>query len=303
MARLHDDEIMITADDVRRLVTAQMPHWRHLEITPVAESGTDHRLFRLGDALLARMPKIAWAAEQAASDARWLPRLAPALPLAVPVPIATGEPDEGYPFAWSVTPWLPGRALADPLDASATSNADSQTAAEQLGGFVRALAAIEPAGGPVKSGSSRGAPLAGLDEDVRAAIAAAGDRIDGPSVLRAWDAALDAPRHAGPPTWLHGDLLPGNLLADGHRLTAVLDWGALGLGDPAADLAPAWTLFAGDARRTFRASSGADDAAWARGRGWVLAQATIALPYYWERWPAFAQASARRIRAVLDDPA
>ncbi|WP_448005769.1 aminoglycoside phosphotransferase family protein [Agromyces bauzanensis] len=300
MARLHDDEIAITADDVRRLVATQMPQWRHLEVVPVAESGTDHRLFRLGDALLARMPKIAWAAEQAESDARWLPVLAPRLPLAVPVPLATGAPDERYPFAWSVTPWLPGRALADPLDGAATPNAAPTTAAEQLGGFVRALAAIE-AGGPVKTGSSRGVPLARLDTEVRAAIAAAGDRIDGPSVSGAWERAVGAPPHSGPPAWLHGDLLPGNLLSDGHGLTAVLDWGALGLGDPAADLAPAWTIFADGSRRTFRESSGADDAAWARGRGWVLAQATIALPYYWERWPDFAQASARRIRAVLDD--
>ncbi|GAA4377479.1 phosphotransferase [Agromyces bauzanensis] len=119
----------------------------------------------------------------------------------------------------------------------------------------------------MKTGSSRGVPLAPLDAEVRTAITAAGDRIDAPSVVHAWEAALDAAPHAGPPVWLHGDLLPGNLLADGHRLTAVLDWGALGLGDPAADLTPAWTLFAGGARRTFRESSGADDAAWARGRG------------------------------------
>jgi aminoglycoside phosphotransferase (APT) family kinase protein len=302
---LHDDEVPVTVDDVRRLVAAQLPRWKDLPITPVAESGTDHRLFRLGDALVARMPKIGWAARHAASDARWLPRLAPHLPLTVPAPLALGEPDDAYPFAWSVAPWLPGQAVADPLDPTADGNLDRDTAAEQLGAFVAALRRIDAAGAPVKAGTARGVPLARLDDSVREAIAASGSRIDGRAATRAWERALAADPHAGPGTWIHGDLMPGNLLVEHGRLTAVIDWGALGVGDPAADLVPAWQLFDGRSRAAFREAAGVarDDAAWERGRGWVLVQAVVALPYYWDRWPAFGRASQRRVAAVLDDVA
>lgn len=300
---LHEDEVPVTADDVRRLVRAQLPRWAGLPITPVAEAGTDHLLFRLGDELVARMPKIAWAAEQAASDDLWLPVLAPHLPLTVPAPVALGEPDDSYPFAWSVAPWLPGRAVADPLDPTTERSLDLDAAAEQLGAFVAALREVDPTGGPVKDGTARGVPLARLDTTVREAIAASGTRIDGRAVTRAWERSLGADPYDGPPRWIHGDLMPGNLLAERGRLTAVIDWGALGLGDPAADLTPAWQLFAGRSREAFREASGneLDEAAWERARGWVLVQAVIALPYYWDRWPAFGRASQRRVAAALSD--
>jgi len=308
---LHDDEVPVTADDVRRLVAAQHPRWASLAVTPVSESGTDHLLFRLGDdgALVARMPKIAWAGEHALADARWLPRLAPHVPLTVPAPLAVGEPDDAYPFHWSVVPWVPGTATADPLDPDATPNLDPAAAATDLGAFVAALRAVDATDGPVKDGTGRGVPLARLDDDVRRATAEAGDRVDGPAVLKAWDRALEAASDPVPGTWLHGDLMPGNLLVDGTgedgRLTAVIDWGALGVGDPAADLPPAWWLFSGRDRDAFREAAGAgpggdlDDGAWERGRGWTLVQGVIALPYYWDRWPEFARASQRRVAAAV----
>jgi aminoglycoside phosphotransferase (APT) family kinase protein len=301
---LHDDEIPVSADDVRRLVAAQHPRWAHLPVSAVAESGTDHRLFRLGDALVARMPKIGWAGEQAASDARWLARLAPHLPVAVPAPVALGEPDDTYPFRWSVAPWLPGAAVVDPLAPGAEPNLDASRAAVDLAAFVSALRTVDP-DGPVKGGTSRGVPLARLDDAVRRAVHESGSRLDRPAVLRAWDRALEAASEPVPGTWLHGDLMPGNLLADGGRLTAVIDWGALGVGDPAADLPPAWWLFEGADREAFREAAGAgpggdlDDGAWERGRGWVLVQGVLALPYYWDRWPAFARASQRRLAEAV----
>lgn len=303
--RLHDDEATVTAGDVHRLVAAQLPHLAHLPVTPVAATGTDHRLFRVGDDLVARMPKVAWAAAQAESDARWLPVLAPRLPVAVPAPVALGEPDDAYPYRWSVVPWLPGRATGDPL-AGEPLGFDPVAGAGRLGAVVRALRTTDPSGGPVKDGTGRGVPLARLDADVRTAVAASGDRVDGRAVLRAWERALAAPPSSAP-GWIHGDLMPGNLLARDGRLAAVIDWGALGVGDPAADLAPAWWLFDGAARRAFREAA-ADglpdaDAAWERARGWVLVQGVIALPYYWDRWPAFARASQRRVAAVLADGA
>ncbi|MFP3714306.1 aminoglycoside phosphotransferase family protein [Puerhibacterium sp. TATVAM-FAB25] len=303
--QLHDDEVVVTADDVRRLVAAQLPRLAHLPVTPVTASGTDHRLFRLGDDLVARMPKVAWAAAQAESDARWLPRLAPRLPVAVPAPVALGAPDDAYPFRWSVVPWLPGRAAGDPL-AGEPLGFDPREGAVLLGAVVRALRSTGTAGGPVKDGTGRGVPLARLDADVRAAVVACGSRVDARAALRAWERALAAPP-SSVPGWIHGDLMPGNLLAHGGRLTAVIDWGALGVGDPAADLAPAWWLFDGAARRAFReaATDGLPDAdaAWERARGWVLVQGVVALPYYWDRWPEFARASQRRVAAVLADSA
>ncbi|MFC8598572.1 aminoglycoside phosphotransferase family protein [Isoptericola sp. NPDC057191] len=302
---LHDDEVPVTPDDVRRLVAAQHPRWAGLPVTPVQEFGTDHLLFHLGDELVARMPKTAWAGEHALADARWLPRLAPHVPLTVPAPLAVGDPDDDYPFHWSVVPWVPGAAIADPLDPGAAPNLDLGPAATDLGAFVAALRDVDPSDGPVKDGTGRGVPLARLDADVRRATDECGDRVDRGAVLRAWDAALEAAADPVPGTWLHGDLMPGNLLASGRRLTAVIDWGALGVGDPAADLPPAWWLFSGRDRDVFREAAGAgpggdlDDGAWARGRGWVLVQGVIALPYYWDRWPEFARASQRRVAAAV----
>jgi aminoglycoside phosphotransferase (APT) family kinase protein len=302
---LHDHEVTATADDVRRLVATQLPHLAHLAVTSVTASGTDHRLFRLGDDLVARMPKVAWAAAQAESDARWLPQLAPRLPVTVPVPVALGEPDDAYPYRWSVVPWLPGHATGDPL-AGEPLGFDPLAGADLLGAVVRALRTTDTTGGPVKDGTGRGVPLARLDADVRAAVAASGSRIDGRAATRAWERALAAPPSCAP-GWIHGDLMPGNLLAHRGRLAAVIDWGALGVGDPAADLAPAWWLFDGAARRAFRAAATDGlpdaDAAWERARGWVLVQGLVALPYYWDRWPAFARASQRRVAAVLADAA
>jgi aminoglycoside phosphotransferase (APT) family kinase protein len=293
---LHDDEVVSTPDLVRRLIADQFPRWAHLPVTQGPAGGTDHHLFRLGDDLLVRMPKIAWAQDQAGSDARWLPVLAPHLPLRVPAPEAVGEPGLGFTFRWSVTPWLDG--------ASPAVGELGPDAARRLGEFVAALRTVSTEGGPVKGGTSRGVPLTRLDDDVRAAIAASGTRIDARAVTKAWDQALGA-RPASDASWIHGDLLPGNLLADGGRMTAVIDWGGVGVGDPAADLIPAWTQFTGDERAEFLAVAtdglhDPDDAS-ERGRGWVLVQAVIALPYYWDRWPAFARGSLERIAAVLAD--
>ncbi|MFJ3406570.1 aminoglycoside phosphotransferase family protein [Promicromonospora sp. NPDC090134] len=293
--RLHDDEIVSTPDLVHRLVAAQLPQWSGLPVRPGPAGGTDHHLFRLGDELLVRMPKIAWAQDQAVADARWLPHLAAHLPVELPVPVAVGEPGEGFPFRWSVVPWLEGEPPAP-----GSLGADG---VRGLGELVAALRTVPAGGGPVKEGTSRGVPLARLDDDVRAAIAASGTRVDGPAVTKAWDRALDA-RPTAEARWLHGDLLPGNLLTRDGRLTGVIDWGAVGVGDPAADLIPAWGTGLTDAERAvFRAAATdglADpDDAWERGRGWMLVQAVIALPYYWDRWPAFARAGQARIATVL----
>lgn len=292
---MHDDEIVPTPDLVRRLVAAQLPQWAHLAVTPGPAGGTDHHLFRLGGDLLARLPRTGWARDHAVADTRWLPLLAAHLPVEVPAPLAVGEPGEGYPFHWSVVPWLEGTPPG-PGDLT-------RDGVRALGEVVTALRAVPTEGAPVKDGTARGVPLARLDADVRAAVAASGDRVDGPAVLAVWERALAA-RPAAEGRWIHGDLLPGNLLARAGRLAAVIDWGATGVGDPAADLLPAWAAGLTAAERAdFRAAATDGltdpDDAWDRGRGWMLVQAVIALPYYWERWPEFARASQARVAAAV----
>ncbi len=295
MSRLHADQIDTSADLVRRLVEEQFPQWATLPVRRVELFGTDHHLYRLGDDLVARMPIIGWAVEQAGSDARWLPWLAGQLPVALPAPLAVGRPGAGYPYPWAVVPWLPG---ANPDGA----NADPSDLARDLAGFVRALHAIDATDGPPKTGTQRGTPLAGLDQGVRATLAASsGLRDIADRVLALWEDALAAPAYDGPPVWIHGDLMGGNLLVHGGRLSAVIDWGGLGTGDPAPDLCPAFWLFSGRSREVWRAETAYDDGTWRRARGWIIAPAVSGVDYYAETWPAFAALGRRTIEAALEE--
>ncbi|GCD89007.1 aminoglycoside phosphotransferase family protein [Nocardioides sp. LS1] len=291
---MHEGEVVATVEQVTALVHGQFPQWADLPVTAVPIGGSDHALFRIGDELVARMPRMDWALDQAGTDARWLPVLAPHLPVAVPVPIATGAPGEGYPHTWTVAPWITG-------DTPSAVPVDLTVLAEDLGGFVRALRTIDPTGGPPKTGEDRGVPLANRDASTRAAIAELGDRVDGELVTRIWEDSLAAPEHAGPPQWIHGDLLAGNLLCHDGRLCAVIDWGAIGVADPAADIAPAWSLFDTSGRAAYRRALGCTDDEWRRGRGWALSTSLIALPYYWDTFQTYRDGSQRTIAAVIED--
>jgi aminoglycoside phosphotransferase (APT) family kinase protein len=290
---MHADEVEIPESLVRGLVDRQFPEWAGLARRPVAAFGTDHKLFRLGEELLVRMPVYAASASQAASDATWLPRLAPYLPVAVPGPVAVGEPDATYPFPWAVVPWLPGQTLDE-------CAVDRVRLAEELAGFVIALRAVDPTGGPLKSGESRGAPLSAAWE-VEQRIAELQDIVEGDRARAVWRAALEAGPWGGPPVWIHGDLLGGNLLVRDGGLSAVIDFGVLGVGDPAPDVVPAWTLFEGEARRTYRELLAVDDATWARARAWVMLPALAGIRYYETSVPAFSARARRHLDAVLGD--
>lgn len=287
--RMHADEVTVDPDLVARLIADQFPRWAGLPLTPVPSVGTDNAMVRLGDDLAVRLPRIGWAVHSVAREQRWLPRLAPLLPVAIPEPVALGEPGHGYPWPWSVYRWLPG---ANPTTGAADALVDG------IAEFVTALRATDTADAPA---NGRGVPLADRDTATRQAIAALGDRIDPRAVTAAWEQALRAPRWSGPPVWAHGDLAPGNLLTTDGRLTAVIDFGGIGVGDPACDLLVAWNLLTGDGRAALRAALRVDDAQWARGRGWALSVALVALPYYRDTNPALAAISRHVIAQVIDD--
>jgi aminoglycoside phosphotransferase (APT) family kinase protein len=290
--RMHEDEVETDAGLVRRLVSAQFPHWADLRIERVSSSGTDNALYRLGDDMVVRLPRIHWAAGGVEKDLRWLPKLAPLLPVAVPVPLAQGAPARGYPWTWGVYPWLEGEnpKIGGVADVSLTRDVVR---------FVNALHRLDPAGGPP---ARRGAPLRAVQGKwADAALAELHGVIDIDAAAAAWNAAIEAPPWPGPPVWVHGDLLLGNLLLQGGRLTGVIDWGEAGVGDPACDLIVAWALVPREARSEFRSALGVDDATWARGRGWALSVGFIALPYYIETNPVLAATARHLIDEVLAD--
>lgn len=298
--KMHAGEVETDASLVGRLIAAQFPQWAGLPITPVASAGTDNALYRLGDDLAVRLPRIDWAVGQVDKEHTWLPKLAPYLPLAIPTPLAKGAPAEGYPWPWSVYRWLAGE------NATAERIADPRQAATDLAQFIAALQRIDTTGGPPPEAHSlaRGQPLALRDTHTRSAIQSLRGALDTDAVSAVWDAALEAPTWRNPPVWLHGDLQSGNLLAVEGRLSAVIDFGCLGVGDPACDIMAAWIYLSAETRDTFRAVLQVDDATWARSRGWALSVALIALPYYQTTNPTLAEIARRAIHETLiDDPA
>jgi aminoglycoside phosphotransferase (APT) family kinase protein len=296
--KMHADELDIDGSLVRRLLAAQFPQWADLPIQAVRSAGSDNAIYRLGGDMAVRLPRRSGrTAESLGKECEWLPRLAPLLPLAVPLPLAKGMPGEGYPCSWAVYTWLDGEtATIDRL-------ADAHQAAAGLARFLTALRRVDPAGGPLPGEHNffRGVPLAARDTAVRSAIESLRAELDVDAVTAAWEAALRAPEWRGGPVWIHGDFTDGNLLAKRCRLSGVIDWGGLAVGDPACDLMVAWSFLPAEAREVFRASLSIDDATWARGRGWALSVALIALPYYWTTNPVRVAYSWHRIGEVLAD--
>lgn len=284
---MHDDEVSVSAELVRALLCAQFPEWSELPIAALAHGGTDHFIFRLGDELQVRLPKHAPSTGQVEKETAVLPRLALYLPVAVPEPIARGEPAEGYPFTWGIYRWLEGEPPREP----------TPQLSRDLAAFIHALQQIDPADAPAPR--HRGAPLRD-DRFIRDSIAQLAPDFDPDLVLREWERVLALPQWEGAPVWLHGDLLASNLLARGGRLVAVLDWGATCAGDPAVDYMIAWSLLA-PVRVVFRGALDVDDATWARGRGWALWQAVAALPYYRNTNLPMAAHARSAIAGVLAD--
>ena len=260
----------IDATLVGRLIRRQFPHWSGLPIAAAEPNGWDNRTFRLGPELLVRLPSADRYAAQVRKEHRWLPVLAPHLPLPIPFPVAMGEPDEGYPWNWSVYQWLGG------TPASAARIVDLSEFAVVLARFLACLQKIDPSEGPPPGPHNffRGGPLEIYDAETRKAIATVQSMINAELATEVWETALATIWYGGP-VWIHGDVAAGNLLVSDGRLAAVIDFGCSGVGDPACDLVIAWTFLSGQSREAFRLALPLDAGTWARGRGWALWKALI----------------------------
>ncbi|MFF1817667.1 aminoglycoside phosphotransferase family protein [Kribbella sp. NPDC058245] len=279
----HDGRAGITADLVRRLLADQFPHWAELPITPVKVEGWDNRTYRLGSELTVRLPTAASYVAAIDKEHHWLPILAPSLPVAIPEAVAKGEPGHGYPHPWAVRRWLDGST------ASVQTVSDLDGFARAIADFILALQQCDATGGPLAGAHSfyRGAPPAHYHSETLEALAALKDRINADLAREVWDAAL-ASSWDRPPVWFHGDIAHGNLLVQDGRLSAVIDFGTSGVGDPACDLVIAYTFFTGSSREAFRAAVQQDADTWARARGWAL-------------WKALITSDFTVIDRVLDD--
>jgi aminoglycoside phosphotransferase (APT) family kinase protein len=288
-------EVSLSPDLVRRLLAAQQPDLAHLPIRAVA-SGWDNLMYRLGGELAVRLPRRAAAAGLIVNEQRWLPVVAPRLPLPVPAPVRAGRAALGYPWPWSIVPFLPGQLAAR------EPPADPADAAVSLGGFLAALHAPAPPDAPANP--HRGIPLAERTAVVTGNLSVLGGLADRGAVTRAWHAALDAPAWDGAPVWLHGDLHPANILVHRGRISAVIDFGDITAGDPATDLSVAWMLLPARCHRAFRDAYGAaggaagGDGIWARARGWALALALACLANSADN-PLTAATGGRTLEAVL----
>jgi aminoglycoside phosphotransferase (APT) family kinase protein len=283
---------LIDASLVSRLVRTQFPQWEQLPVRPVELDGVDNCTFHLGDEMTVRLPSSEGYRLQVDKEQRWLPVLAPHLPLPVPVPLARGVPGDGYPFNWSVCRWLDGdNASVERID-------DLTEFATTLADFLNTLREIDPTDGPMPGQHNffRGGPLTTYDGETRRAIDRLTGQIASDAATAMWDEALAA-TWQGTPVWFHGDIAAGNLLVKNGRLAAVIDFGTSGIGDPACDVVIAWTLLSGESRQAFRDTLAVDSATWARGRGWALWKALITLVDYIDTDPV-AEAITRHI---IDD--
>jgi len=285
------ERITVEAEQVCRLVQEQFPQWAGLPIERVANGGWDNRTFHLGTDMVVRLPSAAEYAQAVEKEHRWLPVLAPQLPLPIPVPLAKGKPSADYPHSWSIYPWLDG------VTATADRIADPVRFAADLAGFLADLQSIDAADGPQPGIHNwfRGGTLRTYDKNTRRALEKLDGHLDVELAREIWADALGA-RWDGADRWFHGDVAEGNLLLSDGQLAAVIDFGTCGVGDPACDLAIAWTLLTADPRQAFRDRLPVDAASWARGRGWALWK-TLATCSHTSEDPEAAEefASARRI--------
>ncbi|WP_167201599.1 aminoglycoside phosphotransferase family protein [Paenibacillus sp. BK720] len=284
--------IEMTTELVRRLISGQFPEWRGLEIRPVEKSGHDNRTYRLGSEMTVRLPSHERYASAVAKELTWLPVFKPLLSMPIPDPVAQGMPTAEYPLPWSVNRWIEGDTVTH------ANIRDLNEFAEDLAGFLKELQAIDAADG-IPAGIQnfhRGGNLSVYDQDSRSVIEKLDGEYDRKVLTEIWELSL-ATKYESAPLWLHGDVAVGNLLARNGRLSGVIDFGTMGVGDPSSDLVMAWNFFDESSRKVFLNAMKADRDTVNRARGWALWKALIT--YAWNEPGSEASNWGKRVIDVI----
>ena|SRR3990167_2299637 len=291
MTKMHENELEIDEALVRALLKEQYPQWADLHLQHIKSSGTDNALFRLGDDYVVRLPRVDWAVKSIDKEYEWVPSIAEFLKIPVSEPLFKGNPSKLYSSAWMITKWNDGH------NPDFEKENEYEALAKDMADFLNELHGIKLAGGPA---SRRGVPLKQLDEQTGKAIGELAGEIDIPAITSIWKQLSNIPSWDKEPVWVHGDFLPGNVLVQNNRLSAVIDFSDVGIGDPACDLVIAWSLLNANSRNVFKQHlQSIDENTWQRGRGWALSIALIMLPYYKHTNPVLAKLARRVIENVL----
>lgn len=291
MTKMHQDELTITETLVRALLDEQCAEWASMPLQRIASSGTDNALFRLGDDYVVRLPRIDWAVNSIDKEYEWVPKLATVLKTPISEPIFKGQPNSSYPWPWMITQWNEG------LNPVFEQTNEYKLLAVDLANFINQLHMVKLEGGPK---SRRGVPLIQLDTDTRQAISELDGEINISQISDLWLQLSTTPSWCKELVWVHGDILPGNVLIQNNRLSAVIDFSDVGIGDPACDLVIAWSLLNEHSRNVFKRNLvNIDEDTWQRGRGWALSIALILLPYYKNTNPTLATLARRILQQVM----
>lgn len=288
---MSSNNLDINADLVRRLIKKQFPQWADLSVRPVEKGGYDNFTFHLGDQMSVRLPRGEGYAEQVEKEAKWLPILGDQLMLPITTPVAKGMPDEGYPFCWSVNRWIEGETLTH------DNITDMNDFAIDLSMFIKNLQSIDASNGPVGGEHNyfRGCPLTAykFNEWTMAGLETLGNEIETEKCLKIWHRAI-ASEWTNKPVWIHGDINPGNLLVKNGKLSGVIDFGVMAVGDPAVEITMAWTFFDRESRKVFLQAIGLDVETEYRARGWALWKALTTC-----MWNPNESVSVRKAKQVI----
>ncbi|MFK7824157.1 MAG: aminoglycoside phosphotransferase family protein [Oligoflexales bacterium] len=290
--KLHDDEVDIDVTIVKHLIAKQFPQYDRQVVSALVPSGTDNKMFKLGLDKIVRLPRTSGAVASLQKEEKWLPIIGENLPTAVPIPIHAGEPTKEYPFPWLIIPFISGSTpgLSNPLD--------GEQAAFDLAKFIGAMQQQDTNGAPL---CTRGQHIKNRDSAVRKSVELLGDEYDLDQLLEIWNDSVNTPRWEGPSCWIHGDLHVGNILSNGGKINAIVDFGLCGVGEPSCDFMPAWTLLKKENREKFRSLINADENCWKRARGWAFSMGVLGYPYYKNTNPIFASIAKNAMDQAIAD--